>query len=304
MDALRQDFLFVPDGAQQGARSHAMREHWKRRRYEKKAAAQSGSSHTYRPIHPKGEIQATGLSIGSQPSSSRSYFTSVHSRAPTVAQSQPVSSEGIPAQALQGMNHVLSCGRLDPFDAFPVKFSAEHHKLIHHCKSVLPSILVHVDAAPVALHPQSGTLADSSRSGLSTYAAMVFDGNPVESFNPMLDVWFPLDLSNAASFNAIMAHAAAHLGMMQGKRHSYEALRYKAEAIRIVKEWMNEANGYPSDQALAAVVRLITYEVSQSTIDDAQNFRITTSPAILISECSVTGGMKLSGPCIAKACKA
>lgn len=90
---------------------------------------------------------------------------------------------------------------------------------------------------------------------------MVFDGKPIEAFNPMLDVWFPLDLSNAASFNAIMAHAAAHLSLMQGKRHSSKALRFKNEALRIITIWMNESSGSPSDPILAAVVRLLTYEV-------------------------------------------
>lgn len=89
----------------------------------------------------------------------------------------------------------------------------------------------------------------------------MFEDLHVSTFNPMRDVWFPLDLSNAASFNAIMAHSAAHLARMQGITNSNEALKFKAEAVHIVTCWMSEENFAPSDDILAAVVRLMTYEV-------------------------------------------
>ena len=89
---------------------------------------------------------------------------------------------------------------------------------------------------------------------------MMFEPLTVSS-NPMRDVWFPLDLSNAASFNAIMAHAAAHLARQQGVPLSFEALQFKFEAVRIVNVWMAHAVLALSDQAFAAVIRLLTYEV-------------------------------------------
>lgn len=93
------------------------------------------------------------------------------------------------------------------------------------------------------------------------YAAMVFDGNPTRSFNPLLDIWLPLDLSNAAAFNAMMANSAAHLSMMQGKRNSSESLHFKDEALRIIGDWLAESSGAPSDEVIAAVLRLMSYEV-------------------------------------------
>lgn len=93
---------------------------------------------------------------------------------------------------------------------------------------------------------------------------MMFEELPLATFNPMRDVWFPLDLSNAASFNAIMAHSAAHLARMQGSKTSTEALKYKAEAVRIVMLWMNDPEKALSDEVLAAVIRLLTYAVSYS----------------------------------------
>jgi len=40
---------------------------------------------------------------------------------------------GIPTQILTGVNRALACSQLDPFDKFPVKLTAQHHKLLHHC---------------------------------------------------------------------------------------------------------------------------------------------------------------------------
>lgn len=93
---------------------------------------------------------------------------------------------------------------------------------------------------------------------------MMFEDPCTQTFNPMRDVWCPLDLSNAASFNAIMAHSAAHLSRMQGCTRSNEALRFKTEAVRIVQLWMSDPILALGDDVLAAVLRLLTYEVLQT----------------------------------------
>ncbi len=92
------------------------------------------------------------------------------------------------------------------------------------------------------------------------YATMMFEQIP--TFNPMRDVWFPLDLSNAASFNAIMAHSAAHLAWLYKIKASNEALMYKNEAVRIINIWMNDGSSSIGDDIIAAVLRLLTYEAS------------------------------------------
>lgn len=95
---------------------------------------------------------------------------------------------------------------------------------------------------------------------------MMFDDLPVKTFNPMKDVWFPLDLSNASSFNCIMAHSAAHLAHLQGST-STEALQYKEEALRILATWFNDPTRALSDETFAAVIRLLTFEVCILTAD-------------------------------------
>lgn len=93
------------------------------------------------------------------------------------------------------------------------------------------------------------------------YSTMVFDQEAVAYFNPLRDVWLPLDLSNAASFNAVMAHSAAHLAHMQGTRNLGTALEFKTRAIHIVARWMGDPALCTSDDLIAAVLRLLTYAV-------------------------------------------
>jgi hypothetical protein len=93
---------------------------------------------------------------------------------------------------------------------------------------------------------------------------MMFDTLSGASFNPMREIWLPLDLSNAASFNAVMAHSAAHLARMQGRYPSEAALEFKTEAISIVNLWMADPELCLSDEVAAAILRLLTYEVRVS----------------------------------------
>lgn len=96
---------------------------------------------------------------------------------------------------------------------------------------------------------------------------MMFEELDVTEFNPMRDVWFPLDLSNAASFNCIMAHSAAHLAHLytgslpRRGMISSDALKYKIEAVKILRIWLADPARALCDDSFAATVRLLTFEV-------------------------------------------
>ncbi|EGX89479.1 hypothetical protein CCM_07731 [Cordyceps militaris CM01] len=225
-------FAFVNDQTPQDSRSHAMREYWKQRRRTKSvdagsssrsAAAAAGSQANMPPVPPLTLRPGRGgtASASSGSGSSRRPTTS---RSPKKVAIEP----GISAQVLSGMNLALGNCRLDPFDQFPIKLTAQHHKLILHW--------------------------------LTMYATMMFGTRSRAKFNPLRDVFFPLDLSNAAAFNAVMAQSAAHLARMQGRLRSTEALQFKAEAIRILSEWMADDKMALSDDVLAAVSRILAYE--------------------------------------------
>ncbi|KAK9427125.1 hypothetical protein V1505DRAFT_318100 [Lipomyces doorenjongii] len=246
-------FTFVLENSQAGIRSHAMREYWKQRHKTKRGhprqqVPQRLLPHTV-PAHASQLTQPTpsAPSIEGQYTDNRQFLQekSLENEAIYLSELELLAADlatdlatdidrndanitGIPTQALTGMNHALAGVRFDPFDTCPVKLTSQHQKLLHHW--------------------------------LSTHATMMFEDLTITSFNPMRDVWFPLDLSNASSFNTVMAHSAAHLAYLQGATDSVDALRYKAEAVRILNIWLNDPIKSLSDEAFAAVVRLLTFE--------------------------------------------
>lgn len=115
--------------------------------------------------------------------------------------------------------------------------------------------------------------------GLSTHATMMFETMSTAVFNPMREVWFPLDLSNVASFNCVMAHSAAHLAYFYGGSDpsrgttSTEALKFKSHAILTLKQWLGDKEKAISNDAIVAVVRLLTFEVRfRSPLDETEAF--------------------------------
>ncbi|KAM0664467.1 hypothetical protein ACQRIT_001633 [Beauveria bassiana] len=226
-------FAFVNEQSRQDSRSHAMREYWKQRRRPKSVDVGSSSSSSPSLANPGAALRPLTLRSGQSCSSSgttsrASSRKSASSRSPKRAPEPPKEPPGIPTQVLSGMNMVLGNCRLDPFDQFPVKLTAQHHKLMMHW--------------------------------LTMYANMTFGESVKAKFNPLRDVFFPLDLSNAAAFNAVMAQSAAHLARMQGRMRLTEALHFKAEAIRILSEWMADEKMAMSDDVLAAISRILAYE--------------------------------------------
>ncbi|KAF5252182.1 hypothetical protein FANTH_2738 [Fusarium anthophilum] len=225
----QKEFAFVEhESNKKELRSHAMREHWKNRRQTMNEEKQKRQKRTQHTLLPTPTTQSTMSDENSEFSSSvlNSNASSVTALIPN-NERQP-DQEGIPSQILSGVNLVFGSSRLDPFEQLPMELSVTHHKLLHHW--------------------------------FSAHAAMMFGPSPDGAFSPMRDVWLPLDLSNPASFNALMALSAAHLSRMQGFSQSEVALEFKSEAVRIVQLWMQDPERAVSDDVLAAIIRLLTYE--------------------------------------------
>ncbi|KAE8370712.1 hypothetical protein BDV27DRAFT_140302 [Aspergillus caelatus] len=127
-------------------------------------------------------------------------------------------TSGIPAQILSGIHHALEFVNGDPFPTFPVTLTAQHRKLLYHW--------------------------------LSTHTSGTSTASP---FDPIREVWLPLDLSNSASFNATMAHSAAHLAYLHGELASPEALRYKTEAISVITKWLDDPEQALRNETLVSV---------------------------------------------------
>lgn len=125
------EFAFVNEQSAHDSRSHAMREHWKQRKRSKSMHIQTTAASSSRksPVLLRPLPVRSGTSAAAGSSSKRPSFSTSPKKNPT-----SVEIAGIPAQALSAMNLALGSCRLDPFDKFPVKLTAQHHKLLLHCK--------------------------------------------------------------------------------------------------------------------------------------------------------------------------
>lgn len=242
-----------------------MREHWKRRHRLNQEAKSHHRKRSSRPLLPRLNSSRNKDSSSADATSSPELQRdgdggSVENRK---------THSGIPAQLFCGMSNALASSRPDPFQTCPVHLTSQHQKLLHHCASE--------DSKPCCLWKFANGVA-----GIGTHAAMMFEDLDVTTFNPMRDVWFPLDLSNASSFNCIMAHSAAHLSHLytgtppRRGTNSTDALKYKVEAVRILRLWLSDPEKELSDDSFSAVVRLLTFEVSSLTASLFVGFLLTT----------------------------
>ncbi|RYC62750.1 hypothetical protein CHU98_g3477 [Xylaria longipes] len=259
-------YTFVTEDNSRESRSHAIRAHWRQRRQRMEIQRREREEQEQRPLRTilpdagasSNDSEApqiplvleTLLYLPANPDDDAADSPDEDPRdSPALPGEIPSHIlEGIPAQALSGMNLALGSSRLDPFDRFPVRLASKHHRLLHHW--------------------------------ISTFAGMMFNMH-ASVFNPMRDVWFPLDLSNAASFNAIMAHSAAHLSRMQGFPVSNEAVRFKVEAVGIVQSWARDPTLALSDDTIAAILRLLSFEIIEArggitTLQNNWRLEITT----------------------------
>ncbi|KAJ5974775.1 hypothetical protein N7481_008482 [Penicillium waksmanii] len=220
-------FTFVTENSQSEARSHAMREYWKQR-HRRQQQTKSGHRQVSRAILPRHRPNGQTTNHQDNLTDDFSKWRQNHSN------DDKGNDSNVAEQLLSSVSRALFNSRPDPFQTCPVYLTSQHQKLLHHW--------------------------------ICTHAAMMFEDLSAMGFNPMRDVWFPLDLSNASSFNCIMAHSAAHLAHLyvgspprRGTKSS-NALKYKAEAVRILRSWIANSEKELDDDAFAAVIRLLTFE--------------------------------------------
>lgn len=150
------EFAFVFHQTEQhGVRSHAMREHWKKKRRVRRKPTTQGprqllpstaaASISDPPPIPKDYHLDHLHFYGAEQQLSLYQHSTGHLQQGEDLTTTSTSSEdgetgigGIMTQVLTGINHALATSRLDPFDMFPVKLTAQHHQLLHHCRFPLP----------------------------------------------------------------------------------------------------------------------------------------------------------------------
>ncbi|KAF5856106.1 hypothetical protein ETB97_007868 [Aspergillus alliaceus] len=228
----RTQFEFVLEKDQPGIRSHAMRQFWRQRQANAKEGS-SDASPSSRPLYPRilspndgtqDHNQFEGLKVFLQQMSA---LQSKEQRAESASTDKSrTETSGIPAQILAGVRHAFEFVSGDPYDQFPVTLTMAHRKLIYHW--------------------------------LSTHTGATSSVHP--TFDPVREVWLPLDFSNTASFHVTMAHAAAHLAYLHGELASPEALHYKTDAISVITKWLDDPLQSLRNETLVSVVRLLMFE--------------------------------------------
>ena len=71
-----------------------------------------------------------------------------------------------------------------------------------------------------------------------------------------------MDLSNSAAFCALMAHASAHVAYLHGQVKSLESEKFRTLAVGIIAKWLADERRSTQDETLAAIARLLMFEVS------------------------------------------
>jgi Fungal specific transcription factor domain len=93
------------------------------------------------------------------------------------------------------------------------------------------------------------------------YAFTAF-GQPTDpTFLPLSNAYVPIDLLDIASTHATLAHSASHIAYLRNQPTPVSALSHKSAAIKLINDSLNDPKIAVSDGILAAVLRLLTFEV-------------------------------------------
>ncbi|GKZ38080.1 hypothetical protein AbraIFM66950_010027, partial [Aspergillus brasiliensis] len=216
-DSAPTEYQFVFGTDQPGARSHAMRQFWRRRHQALQSSPQTPRPQL-RTLLPKDySSESRGHqdeSLGQTSDSQEGEHQSGLAYAKTPASDE---DHRLQSSIIQG-----------PGPKFPIDLSAKDQEIF---------------SSWLDLHASFGP-------GLSRSTG----------FDPVRDVWLPLDLSNSASFCALMAHAAAHVAHRQGQTKSIESEKFRTLAVGIIAKWLADETRSTQDETITAIARLLMFE--------------------------------------------
>ncbi|KAI9737859.1 MAG: hypothetical protein M1834_009229 [Cirrosporium novae-zelandiae] len=121
---------------------------------------------------------------------------------------------------------------LDPFTTFPVNMEPYMHTLIHQYLSLTSNL-----AKPSEL----GCRQDLAAQG-----------------------WFPLAMTDAALFHAILCGSALYMDLLMGRRESLEKVKHMKEVVHLLSTRLRDPGSELSDSTIVAVAHLAEFEASTS----------------------------------------
>ncbi|RDH26601.1 hypothetical protein BDQ94DRAFT_177396 [Aspergillus welwitschiae] len=191
-------YHFVFSTDQPGVRSHAMRQFWRRRHEALQSVAQ---------------IPRT------QPRTLLPIYYGAHSRG---CQQNGPEAQSLDAQECEGESGFLYV--MIPASDVDVRHR-QHYSIVQGPRPKFPIDLSTQDQ-------------ETFSSWLDLHASFGPKLSHSTGFDPVRDVWLPLDLSNSASFCALMAHAAAHVAHLQGQANTIQSEKFRMLAVGIIAKWL------------------------------------------------------------------
>lgn len=244
-------FEFVYRGSQPGARSHAMRESWKRRRLARQHEEDSSPNsdlgqqpHNRELPLPEGCVSCLSLSAD------HSSTCIVHQYLKTRCSSYKLWRSTfekltflIFEQILRARMACLLC-----------------------CQSNLVQGLMNyytiVGLQPYKFRTIKRTkIANFAVLGVTAYIPKIVDQVQMSNFPIACKLLLNTTTASSASLNIALAHSAVHLAHLHRREATMEAMTFKFAAIKEIRTWIQDSSLAYSDAATIALLQLITYEV-------------------------------------------
>ncbi|GAT29851.1 similar to An03g05650 [Aspergillus luchuensis] len=237
-DSTTTEYQFVFGTDQPGARSHAMRQFWRRRHQ-----ALQSSPQTTRP-------QLRTLLPKDYSSESRGYQQDAsQGQTPDPPEGEGREGSAYAKSPASDVDHGHQSSIIQgPGPKFPIDLSAKDQEIFSSCELNTENSDT-LQATDVEIY-----------TGLDLHASFGPGLSQSTGFDPVRDVWLPLDLSNSASFCALMAHAAAHVAHRQGQTKSIESEKFRTLAVGIIAKWLADERKSTQDDTITAIARLLMFE--------------------------------------------
>lgn len=244
-------FEFVENITNPAARSHAMKTYWNHKKNElRRQEDLKNDQPALRPLASKEPWRDDKHECSKQPQLTNE---GVPCHENSSLSTENIQSLGIPDQLFAGISFTFAFILDQRAAKSSIPISTHHYRFFYHCEWTHYIVPCHRN--------NDGTDSLIYLLGLSMHADVIHSGLKTQTFTPFKDIWMPLDLSNAASFNGILAHAAADLFGSRLEENRSETLKYKTEAIGMINKWLSSTVTAMKDEVFAGVVRLLTFEV-------------------------------------------
>jgi len=144
---------------------------------------------------------------------------------------------------------LLGAGRVDPFRTYPVPWEPFIPELVDHCSYFFPSLSKKSQTYQLTLHYLD----------IINMAIDMPELDEPERPGLLRTRWFPMVMTEAATFQVIILLAASHFALLQpSSNYGPNLLQLKSKAISSVRSALTSDG--PSDQLIGAVAKMASYE--------------------------------------------